>query len=256
MTQATDTAENVCPAKRARRVLGLFEVMVSFLREEPVTDRRRLDEVVGIISRASALLSAALAKDLSGLEKAIVECNRMLDDAVHALAQSPGLVLRRGLYLEAMARIQTVLYPIALASVEEKARPPRFFRDGEFEVKKRPAGIERRRVPRVPLQTEVTIEGHSNFYTGFTQDISTGGLFVCTKQLLPVGTKIDLVFRLPDGKRIAVKGEVRWVRDIAFSSSEALPGMGIQFENLRPEDLEAVERFVKERAPLFYDELS
>lgn len=249
------THQNIDLERRARRVLGFFEVMVGLLREESVTDRHRFEQVVEMISHAGALLSVALGSDSPDLEKAMVDCNRLLDDALLALTRSPGLVLRPKLYLEAVARIQTVLYPAARASVGHQARPPRFFRDGSSGANKRPAGIERRRVPRVPLQTEITFEGQSNFYTGLTQDISTGGLFVCTERLLPAGTKIDLLFCLPAGTRIEVKGEVRWVREKPASTAESPAGMGIQFENLRSDDLLAIRGFVENRAPLFYDEL-
>ena len=111
---------------------------------------------------------------------------------------------------------------------------------------------ERRRHPRVDLHTEVTFTDHTNFYTGFAEDLSEGGLFVATYALEPIGTKISLKLTLPDEREVEVTGTVRWLRDPRDHNPDAPPGMGIQFEDVASDDMRAIHEFVALRAPLFY----
>jgi uncharacterized protein (TIGR02266 family) len=114
--------------------------------------------------------------------------------------------------------------------------------------------MERRATPRVELKVEVDFSDHHNFYTGFTQDISEGGLFVATYSLREIGTEIDLTFELPNGREIQVLGQVRWLRDPNDVDDDTPPGMGIQFVGLSPEDASAIHEYVEHRPTMFYDE--
>src|SRR5690606_3700680 len=64
-----------------------------------------------------------------------------------------------------------------------------------------PRPDERRRQPRVQLQAVVGYHSEDNFYTGFSSDISEGGLFVSTINVLPAGSRVQLAFSLPGGYR-------------------------------------------------------
>ena len=113
---------------------------------------------------------------------------------------------------------------------------------------------ERRAAPRHDVATEVSFESETNFYVGFTADVSAGGLFVVTWSTRPIGSHIRLTFTLPDGDReVAVDGVVRWVREHNARDPDLWPGMGIQFENLDPEVKDEIERFLAQREPLFYE---
>ncbi len=120
--------------------------------------------------------------------------------------------------------------------------------------KKLPEGKERRQHKRVPLEAEVDLVGDTNFYTGFVEDISCGGLYVSTFNLQPIGTRIELSFTLPNGHRVEVPGQVRWIYDPIDLDDKTHPGMGIMFEALNPEDKQQIEAFIEERSPLFHDE--
>jgi uncharacterized protein (TIGR02266 family) len=114
-------------------------------------------------------------------------------------------------------------------------------------------GAERRLCPRVALCVEVGFLSDSNFYAGFTEDVSEGGLFVATHLLKDVGTELTLTFTLPNEHVVTAAGVVRWLRDPHDLQSETAPGMGIQLLKLSAEDLAMVQQFVALRAPLFYD---
>ena len=117
------------------------------------------------------------------------------------------------------------------------------------------SGIERRRFPRKPLQVEVGVYTETNFYQGFSENISEGGIFVATYDIKPTGEVIELEFKLPgEEEPIRVKGEVRWVREYNPANPDMIPGMGIQFIELSEEAGKKIEKFIREqREPYFYD---
>jgi len=117
-----------------------------------------------------------------------------------------------------------------------------------------PSVSDRRRAPRHVLETQVGFSSESNFYAGFAEDISEGGLFVATWELKPLGSQIDVEFELPDGHIVHACGVVRWLRDPRDDDPDTPPGMGIQFESLDPNDKEAIDMFLGIRSPLFYDD--
>ena len=115
-------------------------------------------------------------------------------------------------------------------------------------------GAERRQHSRAELKTAINFGSDSNFYTGFTSDISEGGVFVATHTPLPVGSMIDLEFSIPDdGPPIRVKGEVRWSAEYN-EMSDGHPGLGVRFVGLTGADKQRIDKFVKVREALFYDD--
>jgi uncharacterized protein (TIGR02266 family) len=117
-----------------------------------------------------------------------------------------------------------------------------------------PAADARRAHTRQDVELEVSLESESNFYMGLTENLSEGGLFIATHQLKPLGTQIDVSFKLPHvAEAIKAKGVVRWVREYS-ESSDTMPGLGVRFEHIAPEQVEQIREFLAARAPLFYDE--
>ena len=113
-----------------------------------------------------------------------------------------------------------------------------------------PSYSERRSFPRHPIEVDIGFFSESNFYAGLTQDISEGGLFVATRQVLPVGTEVNVTFTLPGVREIRADGIVAWQRDPLHGD----PGMGIQFNHLEAEDRALIQRFVAKRAPLYHED--
>ena len=108
------------------------------------------------------------------------------------------------------------------------------------------------------MEVEVGLETETNFYTGLTQDISTGGLFVATHQLKRIGEHMLIKFRLPDSPAvIAVEAEVRWLREptgYAQHDDQHHPGMGVKFINLHPQARQLIAQFLHKRESLFFDD--
>jgi uncharacterized protein (TIGR02266 family) len=120
-----------------------------------------------------------------------------------------------------------------------------------------PRGAERRTSPRVDLEIEVGFESESNFYTGLTQDISTGGLFVSTHHLRRIGDRVTLKFTLPGlSAPIIVESEVRWIRESSslHGAHDAPTGMGFKFLDLSPQARAIITKFLAARESIFYDD--
>lgn len=114
---------------------------------------------------------------------------------------------------------------------------------------------EARSSPRMRMHTEVTLGSESNFYTGFSGDLSEGGVFVATyEKLLPPGTPVEISIALPNRASVQVPGKVRWVRDAHERTPGVFPGMGIQFDALSEEVSAAIRSFLQCREPMFWDE--
>ncbi|HVW30176.1 MAG TPA: TIGR02266 family protein [Polyangiaceae bacterium] len=112
----------------------------------------------------------------------------------------------------------------------------------------------RRRAPRFSVDLDVTMSSDHNFYAGFAENISSGGLFVATYVKRPKGDRLDIVINIPGHPEpIRVVGEVRWSRDYS-EHSNVPPGLGVRFVDLPERDAKAIEMFLKDREPLFYDD--
>ena len=113
-----------------------------------------------------------------------------------------------------------------------------------------------RAAERFDLEVKVDLESDHNFYTGLTQNISSGGLFIATHHLRKIGDHITLNFLLPGSdKPLAVETEVRWIREnSALMRADAGIGMGVRFINLSAEASTAINAFIQSRESLYYDD--
>jgi uncharacterized protein (TIGR02266 family) len=117
-----------------------------------------------------------------------------------------------------------------------------------------PTTQNRRVHSRFAVELDVSISSDHNFYAGFTENLSAGGIFVATHVLKPEGSRVELSMFLPGSSEpIRGKGEVRWIRPFN-ERSNVPPGMGIRFVELDPGAEESIKRFLAERDPLFYDD--
>ena len=117
---------------------------------------------------------------------------------------------------------------------------------------------------RHALAVEVTAQSETHFYTGFSQNISEGGLFVATYDTRPVGERFPVNFALPTSAApLKCMAEVAWVREYRegedLETTGAVPGMGLRFLGLDDESRTQITAFLEQREPLFFpefDELS
>ena len=116
--------------------------------------------------------------------------------------------------------------------------------------------VHQRQAERHDVEVSVDLESDTNFYTGLTRNISTGGLFIATHQIRRVGDRIRLKFKLPGAAQpVEVETEVRWIREnSSLHRSDGASGMGVRFIDLSPTAQSEIQRFIDSRDSLFYDD--
>jgi uncharacterized protein (TIGR02266 family) len=125
---------------------------------------------------------------------------------------------------------------------------------------------DRRDHPRYILTLVITMHGENNFYTGLSEDISEGGIFIATQHVLPIGTPVVLSFTLPHSEvPIGVIGTVQWLRGPNATASQhnnfggddsagaVKTGMGVRFDDIGQDSIRAIRDFTRQRTPEFFD---
>ena len=109
--------------------------------------------------------------------------------------------------------------------------------------------LEKRKNERHPMRVRMDYRnrGGADFLFEYTRNISKGGIFIETRDPLPVGTVVEMRFQPPgqDGV-LDVSGRVTWVNEFRPDSDDnPNPGMGIQFEGLGEEERDLIAEVVR-----------
>ncbi|HEX2678812.1 MAG TPA: hypothetical protein VHM19_19300, partial [Polyangiales bacterium] len=123
---------------------------------------------------------------------------------------------------QTLAQVMGKLFPLAQAPTHRPSAPslahaatiasipphkvPRVSHEPHAEIPMPPG-------PREKLEANVGATTESNFYVGFSGDISDGGVFVATYVTLALGAAVDVLVTLPGGFESSIPGTVRFVRD-------------------------------------------
>ncbi len=94
---------------------------------------------------------------------------------------------------------------------------------------------DRRKLPRAPLAIQVHCQEEMSL--GLSRNVSTGGMFVESKEPLPVGSQLKLRFNLDDEGPVVLAAA-----EVTYAVTKL--GMGIQFTDLAPTDRERVQAYV------------
>jgi hypothetical protein len=85
---------------------------------------------------------------------------------------------------------------------------------------------------RVPLETEMIYSVEGEFHAGLAVNVSRGGLYLSSRQLLPVNSPLTIYISCPDAidqALIETPAKVVWVAQRGVSTSLLPPGMGVSF---------------------------
>ena len=109
------------------------------------------------------------------------------------------------------------------------------------------------------LHVEAELGAHSttNFSKGLSGNdvVDSGGIFIATYSIPEIGTPLLVKVSLPGGYEFEAQAIVRWTRDSPLSGADGSPGFGAQFTQISPEARQLVYRYVRNREPLFHDDL-
>ncbi len=115
---------------------------------------------------------------------------------------------------------------------------------------------DKRQDQRINLKIEISLHSETNFFTGFSSNISTGGVFISTHVPAKVGEKVPLSFLLPNSpKTLEIVGVVKWYREYNPVYPDTPPGMGLMFEEISEEDQIIINEYIGNiREPYFHPE--
>ncbi|NRD57312.1 TIGR02266 family protein, partial [Corallococcus exiguus] len=216
-------------------------------REAALDTRRQAGLDLQSALRVQQEDAARVDKALSSAESDL----KRVEDATRAREEAEQKARRA-----AEAETQKVVPPPALRPSPEKPSteaPTRAERlPARAPVAVTPAKSDARKAGRVRMHTTIDTRSDSNFFTGFSMDISEGGIFIATVEAVPRGTPVELDFTLPGGRPLTVNGVVRWARDGNDRTPDLMPGVGVQFTTLPSEVAHAISSFVATRDPMFY----
>jgi hypothetical protein len=152
------------------------------------------------------------------------------------------------------AHAQTPLQPPApspYGAAPLQARPPTATAPAGVPAPAMPLGD----VPVVPA--ELGAHSPSNFYKGLSGNdiVDHGGLFISTYKLPKIGQTVRLKVSMPGGYEFEANAVVRWRREPSDAGSDAPPGFGAQFTEIAPDARHLVYRYVRNREPMFHDDL-
>jgi type IV pilus assembly protein PilZ len=106
-------------------------------------------------------------------------------------------------------------------------------------------GSNLRRHERASITLEVQFRTTGSFLVSYSLNLSKGGLFLDTPELLPVGSRLAVSFVIPGADlTIETDAEVMWVRS-SVSDEGLPPGMGLRFEHLEDRLGALIDRIVQ-----------
>ncbi len=127
-----------------------------------------------------------------------------------------------------------------------------------LEAARKAIQVAERIAPRVaaPLEIRFGPEGEHRL-ADFTVNISTGGVFIETENLLPVDTTLEMEFQLPDSDSpLICVGRIAWVNHPEWIKKDELPvGMGVQFTKVHAEDQSRLRAFIREKTLSVFSDL-
>jgi uncharacterized protein (TIGR02266 family) len=247
MGQNTSQLKATRPAQLARAMLGEALGRIQDIRSPHLN----VDGVTTSIAKAVGALFAVQASEphepahVAGVCQAMEHLRGTLAAMQDVGGDDPALTDAT----KTIAKTLALLYPVSKVQARQSMLPgaPAATGGGELPTD------ARRSVQRFSINTEIGFQSDSNFYTGFTEDVSQGGLFIATYDCRPIGARLCVNFTLPDGELVSTEGIVRWVREYNRATPNTSPGMGVQFTALAESDRTAIDRFLTRRDPLFYE---
>jgi len=186
---------------------------------------KNLENLTATLAKAQGKLFQAEKKDESS-DEAI----SLMKKAREYLAQALGLIQdlnmessSKDVVTQSVAQALSTLYKAI--QEKEKEREKRL-------VSSQPKVEKGQRIPaktiRLNIDTKLGLDSDTHFYTGFSENITEGGIFVATFNLAPIGSKILVSFTLPDGHQVTARGRVQWIREYNPAHPDQVPGMGIR----------------------------
>jgi len=107
-------------------------------------------------------------------------------------------------------------------------------------------GSERRVRNRVDLKmlVQFRLDTRDEFLRDYAVNVSTGGMFIRSRDPHPVGSNVYLQFKLSDGEKL-IEGLAKVIH--VNPPSHPVPGMGVEFVNIDAESQALIDGIIADR---------
>jgi type IV pilus assembly protein PilZ len=106
--------------------------------------------------------------------------------------------------------------------------------------------IERRASPRADVVIRVNYQTVDSLFSEFARNINDGGVFIETDSPQPIGTNVELEFKLPGADRpVEVVGNVVRSVEVDQVAPDEIAGMAIEFENLNSDARQQINEIIQ-----------
>jgi uncharacterized protein (TIGR02266 family) len=113
------------------------------------------------------------------------------------------------------------------------------------------ADSQTRQAKRTPVSLKIKFKSATlaQFIERYSVDVSHGGIFIRTKDPLPVGTTMRFEFQLRDASPLITgEGTVVWTREHDPSRTGVAPGMGVRFDRLTEGSQQVLDKILAQKA--------
>ena len=93
----------------------------------------------------------------------------------------------------------------------------------------------------------------STFYTGFSGNIDSGGIFISTYDVRPIGTRVAVRIGFPGGELVSSFGVVEWIREQNTMHPEMAPGIGVRLTSLDGPSKKRIDMHIRDHSALFFE---
>lgn len=98
---------------------------------------------------------------------------------------------------------------------------------------------------RIPYSVAIRFRTPGSFLVAYSVNLSKGGVFLETDELLPVGTELLLKFAIPDAGEFELPGVVSWRREEP-DDDDGPRGLGVAFDRIEEALGSAIDALVAE----------
>ncbi len=108
-----------------------------------------------------------------------------------------------------------------------------------------------RQAKRTPVTLKIKFKSEtlSQFIDRYSVDISAGGIFIRTREPLPVGTSLRFEFQLRDSSPLITgDGTVVWIRSKDPNRPGVATGMGVRFDKVTPKSRQVLSKILADKA--------
>jgi len=111
----------------------------------------------------------------------------------------------------------------------------------------RTSNFSTRKEPRILKGLSIKYKDKKSFVKAYTENISSGGLFIKTENPLKQGEQFMLKLQLPGlADTMKIKCEVAWLRKQSEATENSSAGMGVEFIELTKNDDQALKKYLKD----------